>query len=189
MLVKQPGVQAGDKKGQIVLSPAPLLLTVIAPEPEELDELAEDLKLATVTKYHRLPPLTYLRFDFENHTALPWQLHLAKTRFAAANRVFGVVNADEYAKRFTSVAYEHFRYDAMYAAYITKRKDQKPKEKFWFEKKLPHEVLELAAYEAGFQILPFEFIPPGVEELTLYYTIEGSKEKKLAVRLVTERGN
>lgn len=189
MLVKQPDVKPSDRRGQIVLSPAPLLLTVITPEPEELDELAEDLKLSTVTKYHRLPPLTYLRFDFENRTALPWQLHLTKTRFVAGNRVFGVVSADEYGKRFTSISYEHFRYDAIYAAYITKRRGQKPEDKFWFEKKLPHEVIEVGSQEAGFQILPFEFIPPGIEELTLHYTIEPNKEKKLSLQLVTERGN
>jgi hypothetical protein len=47
----------------------------------------------------------------------------------------------------------------------------------------------VGANEAGFQVLPFEFIPPGVEELTLHYRIEGQGEKLLSVRLVTERGS
>lgn len=190
MLVQQPQGQAGpQKKGQVQLSAAPLLLTVIAPDPEELEELADDLKLATASKYHRLPPLTYLRFDFENRTALSWQLDLASVRFTAGQRSFGVVNAADYAARFTSVAYAHFRYDAMFASYITKRGAAKPADNFWFEKRAPHETIVVGANEAGFQVLPFEFIPPGVEELTLHYRIEGQGEKLLSVRLVTERGS
>ncbi len=190
MLVQQAGVPAAKgKKGQLQLSAPPLVLTVVAPDPEELEELAEDLRLATVSKYHRLPPLTYLRFDFENRTALGWQLNLGTVRFTAGKRSFGVVKAADYAARFTSVAYEHFRYDAMFASYITKRGEGKPAENFWFAKQAPHETIAVGANEAGFQVLPFEFIPPGVEELTLHYTLEGQGEKNLPVKLVTERGS
>jgi hypothetical protein len=190
MLVQQAGgALAKDKRGKVQLSAAPLLLTVVAPDAEELEELAEDLRLATVSKYHRLPPLTYLRFDFENRTALLWQLNLGTVRFTAGNRKFGVVKADNYAVRFTSVAYEHFRYDAMFASYITRRGTSRPKENFWFVKKAPHETIEVGANEAGFQVLPFEFIPPGIEELTMHYSLEGDKEKTLPVRIVTERAS
>ncbi|GAB4434944.1 MAG: hypothetical protein OHK0011_18140 [Turneriella sp.] len=190
MLVEQAQSQGSSrKKGHVQLSPAPLMLSVFAPEPEELEELAENLKLATVSKYHRLPPLTYLRFEFENRSALVWQLNLGSIRFTAGKRSFGVVKAADYAARFTSVAYEHFRYDAMYASYITKRGTSRPAENFWFSKKAPSETIEIGANEAGFQVLPFEFIPPGVEELTLHYTLEGQQEKALLVKLVTERGS
>ncbi|MFZ5628946.1 MAG: hypothetical protein ACOY5B_07440 [Spirochaetota bacterium] len=188
MLVQQ-GQGATQKKGQVQLSVAPLVLTVVAPNPEELEELAEDLKLATVSKYHRLPPLTYLRFEFENRSALGWQLNLGAVRFSSGKRSFGVVKASDYTARFTSVAYEHFRYDAMYASYITKRGTGRPAENFWFTKKAPNETIEIGANEAGFQVLPFEFIPPGVEDLTMHYTLEGQGEKNLSVKLVTERGN
>lgn len=188
MLVQQAQASP-QKKGQVQLSAAPLLLTVVAPNPEELEELAEDLKLATVSKYHRLPPLTYLRFEFENRSALGWQLNLGAVRFTAGKRSFGVVRAADYAARFTSVAYEHFQYEAMYASYITKRSSGRPAENFWFAKRAPHETIEVGANDAGFQVLPFEFIPPGVEDLTLHYTLEGQGEKTLSVKLVTERGN
>ncbi len=190
MLVQQAQVKGGtQKKGQVQLSAAPLLLSMIAPTPDELEELADDLKLSTVSKYHRLPPLTYLRFDFENRSALSWQLNLGAVRFTVGQRTFGVVRAPEYAARFTSVAYEHFRYDAMFASYITRRGSARPAENFWFVKRAPHEVIEIGAHEAGFQVLPFEFIPPGVDELELHYTVEGQAEKTLTVRLVTERGD
>lgn len=187
MLVQQAGSPA--KKGQLQLSAPPLLLTVFAPEQEELEELAENLRLATVSKYHRLPPLTYLRFDFENRTSLSWKLNLGTVRFTAGKRSFGVVSAEEYAARFTSVAYKHFQYEAMYASYITRRSSMRPAENFWFVKRAPHETIEVGANEAGFQVLPFEFIPPGVENLTLHYTPDGQREKTLAVQLVTQREN
>lgn len=189
MLVQQQGTGSTQKKGQVQLSAAPLLLTVVVPDPEELEELAEDLKLATVSKYHRLPPLTYLRFNFENRSALGWQLNLGAVRFTAGKRSFGVVKTADYTARFTSVAYEHFRYDAMFASYITRRGDGRPAENFWFAKRAPHEIIDLGANEAGFQVLPFEFIPPGIDELTLHYTLEGQVEKTLTVKLVTERGS
>jgi len=193
MLVQQagPGVGAetNEKKGRLRLSQTPRELSVFAPDAEALEELAEDLKLITASKYHRLPPLTFLRFEFENRSEQVWKLHLSTVRFTAGDRAFGVVTAEDYAKRFTSVAYQYFRYDAMYASYITRRGDNKPRGEFWFEKKAPHEVVEVAPSEAGFQVLPFEFIPPGVEELVMHFTLEGQAEQRLLVRLTTERGS
>lgn len=180
---------AAKKRGQIRLSEPPLLLTMVAPEADELDELAEDLKLSGVSKYHRLPPLTYLRFDFENKTAIPWQLNLNAVYFSAGDRSFRVVKSAEYENRFTSVAYEHFRYDAMYASYITRRNNTAARDSFWFDKKAPHEIVEVKPGESGFQVLPFEFIPPGVENMTLHISTDGRSVQMLPVKLVTERGS
>lgn len=186
MLVQQ-APEGQRKRGQLQLSAAPLLLTVAAAGPDELEDLADDLQLSAASRYNRLPPLTYLRFEFQNRTALGWQLNLANVRLTAGRRSFGVVKAAPYAARFTSVAYERFRYDAMYASYITLREGEKPKGKYSFASWAPHETVEIGANESGFQVLPFEFIPPGVDELTLHYTPEGSKERTLTVKLVTER--
>ncbi|MFO1525530.1 MAG: hypothetical protein U1F16_06090 [Turneriella sp.] len=192
MIVQNPVARQAKKpprRGEIELSRKPLYLAMHAPDADDLDNLAEDLKLTSVTKYHRLPPLTLLRFDFENRTALPWRLDLRSAYFAdQSGKKYPVLSADEYAKRFTSVSYEHFRYDAMYAAYITARAGTAPKDAFWFDKKKPDDALEVGYEEGGFQIVPFEFIPAGTEELTFYYNVEGSK-KRLSIRLQTERGS
>ena len=160
------------------------------PDSEELENLAEDLKLSAVSKYHRLPPLTFLRFDFENRTALQWKLDLMTAYFTEpGGKTYRAVTNKEYTTRFTSVAYEHFKYDAMYAAYTTRHDNVAPKESFWFEKKVPHEGIELRRGDAGFQIIPFEFIPAGVESLTFRYPIDGKNFRELKIRLVTERGS
>ncbi len=193
MLIQTPGAAAerkDKKKGEIELSPKPLRLTMIAPESEDLENLAEDLKLAAPAKYHRLPPLTFLRFEFENKTALHWKLDLAGASFTEPNgKVYKAVAAKEYAERFTSVAYDHFRYDAMYSAYITKHDNQVPKESFWFEKAPPHEAVVLRRGDAGFQIIPFEFIPAGVQDLTFRYPIDDKNFRELKIRLNTERSS
>jgi hypothetical protein len=193
MLIQNPGAETAKKdkkRGEIELFPKPLRLTMIAPEAEELENLAEDLKLAAPSKYHRLPPLTFLRFEFENHTALHWKLDLMGAYFTEPNgKTYRAVTQKDYAARFTSVAYDHFRYDAMYAGYITRHDNIAPKESFWFEKKLPQEKLEIRRGDAGFQIIPFEFIPAGVENLTFRYPVDEKNFRELKIRLYTERGS
>lgn len=176
-------------KEQIELSAPPLSLKLRIPTTEELEELSEELKQAPASKHYRLPPLTFLRFDFENRSAQPWRLGLSSTYFRSQNQVYGVITEAEYNRLFTSVAYANFRYEATFAAYITRSDGERPPENFWFRKYAPHETIEVKPGEAGFQILPFAFIPSGVEELVLYYRLESnsSKEKTLNVRLVTER--
>jgi len=177
------------KKGEIQLSPTPLLLTMTSPDADDLENLAEDLKLSSPQKYHRLPPLTFLRFDFENKTALPWKLNLMQCYFSdPKGRSFRPLGSRDYADRYTSVAYEHFRYDAMYAAYITKHGKEVPKESFWFEKQAPGEAIELKRDDSGFQVIPFEFIPAGTEDLILHYPAEDTGLRQMRIRLVTERG-
>lgn len=193
MLIQTPGTPVetkGKKKGEIELSPKPLRLTMIAPEAEELENLAEDLKLTASSKYHRLPPLTFLRFEFENRTALHWKLDLSTATFTEpGGKIYRPVSSKDYAARFTSVAYEHFKYDAMYAAYITRHDNEAPKESFWFEKRAPHESVVLRRGDAGFQIVPFEFIPAGVQDLTFRYPTDEKNFRELKIRLSTERGS
>lgn len=193
MVLENPAVRGGKtpaKKGEIRLMPAPLKLSMHAPEADDLENLADDLKLATPSKYHRLPALTLLRFDFENRTAIPWRIELAKSYFAEpSGKKYPVLPAQTYASRFTSVAYEHFQYASMYAVYITRRDQAVPAEGFWFDRRKPEEGVTLAYGEAGFQILPFEFIPAGVEDLTFFFPIEGDKMKQIKIRLATERGS
>lgn len=178
-------------RGQgIELSASPLKLIMTAPDADDLDNLAEDLKLTSASKFHRLPPLTLLRFDFENKTALPWKFNLNRVQFRepGGGRIFRVLPAEEYSKRFTSVAYEHFRYDAMFACYITVRGNERPKSDFWFDKRPAKETVELKQGEAGFQVLPFEFMGAGVERLVLEFPVDENAMKELPVSLVTERG-
>lgn len=192
MVVQSPPVSRGKsvpKKGEIRLSAAPLSLSMHAPEGDDLENLADDLRLTAPSKYHRLPALTILRFDFENRTALPWHLDLSKAWFAEpSGKKYNVIGSKTYSERFTSVAYEHFKYDAMYSAYITRRGAETPKDTFFFDQKKPHEGIQLARGEAGFQILPFEFIPAGVEDLVFYYPGDGGKIRHIKIRLATERG-
>lgn len=193
MVVQNPPVRGGEKsalkKGEIRLSAAPLKLSMYAPDGDDLENLADDLKLAAPSKYHRLPALTILRFDFENRTALPWRLNLSKASFIEpGGKKYAVIGSKVYAERFTSVAYEHFKYDAMYAAYITRRGAETPKDSFHFDSKKPDEGVMLARGEAGFQILPFEFIPAGVEELVFQFPADGDKMRQIKIKLTTERG-
>lgn len=192
MVVQAPLAGRGKsvpKKGEIRLSAAPLLLSMYAPEGDDLENLADDLKLATPSKYHRLPALTILRFDFENRTALPWRIDLSKASFVEpGGKKYAVIGSKAYTERFTSVAYEHFKYDAMYAAYVTRRGAEVPKDSFYFDSKKPDEGVVLARGEAGFQILPFEFIPAGVDELAFFYPDDGGKMRQIRIRLTTERG-
>lgn len=182
--------QATRKKGEIELSAPPLKLTMFVPDAEELENLSEDLKLSAPSKYHRLPPLTFLRFEFTNKSATPWQLDLKTAYFAEpSGRRYHPVTGKEYSERFTSVAYEHFKYDAMYSAYITRRNDIPPKESFWYEKKLPGEKIEIRNGESGFQIIPFDFIPAGVEELTFRFPVDDKNIRELKIQLTTERGS
>ena len=177
------------KKGEIRLSAQPLKLSMHAPEGDDLENLADDLKLSAPSKYHRLPALTILRFDFENRTALPWKIDLSKAYFAEpGGKKYAVVGTKAYAERYTSVAYEHFKYDAMYAIYVTRRGADQPKDTFFFDQKKPDAGLALARGEAGFQILPFEFIPAGVDELVFFYPGDGEKMRQVKIRLTTERG-
>ncbi len=189
-IVTEAASGSGSRGQGIELHAAPLKLVLTAPDADDLDNLAEDLKLTSTSKYHRLPPLTLLRFDFENKTALPWKFDLARARFreVGSDRVYRVVSAKEYRSRFTSVAYEHFQYDAIYASYITVRGNAKPKGDFWFEKKPPGEVVELRQGEAGFQVLPFEFMGAGVDRLVLEFPVDENTVKQIPVALVTERG-
>lgn len=181
---------AAKKKGEIELSAAPLRLTMFVPDAEELENLSEDLKLTAPSKYHRLPPLTFLRFEFVNKSAMPWQLDLKSAYFAEpSGKRYRPVAAKDYSERFTSVAYEHFKYDAMYAAYITRRNDIAPRDSFWYEKKLPGEKIEIKAGESGFQIIPFDFIPAGVESLSFFYPVDEKNTKQMKIQLTTERGS
>lgn len=190
-IMAEATVKSGDRAKGIELSIAPLKLVMTAPDADDLETLAEDLKLTAPSKFHRLPPLTLLRFDMENQTALPWRLKLNQVFFreiGGRGRTFRVVTPDAYAKYFTSVAYEHFRYEEMYSSYVTHRAGETPKTDFWFEKRAPADTLELKQGEAGFQILPFEFMGAGVERLVLQYPIDEKKIKEINVALVTERG-
>ncbi len=193
MVVQKPQIRSADKsalkKGEIRLSAAPLKLSMYAPDGDDLENLADDLQLSAPSKYHRLPALTILRFDFENRTALPWRLDLGKAYFAEpGGKRYTVIGSKAYAERFTSVAYEHFKYDAMYAAYVTRRGAETPKDSFFFDSKKPEEGVVLARGEAGFQILPFEFIAAGVEELVFHFPVDGDKARQIRIRLSTERG-
>lgn len=192
MVIQTPATaaqQAIKKKGEIELSAAPLKLTMFVPDAEELENLSEDLKLAAPSKYHRLPPLTFLRFEFSNRSAALWQLDLKTAYFAEpSGKRYRPVAAREYSDRFTSVAYEHFKYDAMYAAYITRRNDIVAKDSFWYEKKLPGEKIEIRSGESGFQIIPFDFIPAGVEDLTFHFPVDEKNTRELRIQLTTERG-
>jgi hypothetical protein len=189
-IVAESGARPAGRGQGIELQALPLKLVLTAPDADDLDNLAEDLKLTSASKFHRLPPLTLLRFDFENRTALPWKFDLNRVAFreAGGGRVFRVVSADDYAKRFTSVAYEHFSYEAIYACYITGRSGAKPKGDFWFDKRLPKEPVELKQGETGFQVLPFDFMGAGVERLVLEFPADENTMKQLPVTLVTERG-
>jgi len=181
---------ADNKQGEIVLNRAPRKLTLLVPDPEELETLADDLKLTSQSKYHRLPPLAYLRFEFENATAIPWYIDLESAYFSeATGKEFRPVKSDEYTARFTSAAYEHFKYASMYAGYITRHDSDVPKDRFWFHKFAPHERIELRRGEAGFRIVPFDFIPAGVENLVFHYNIDGKYVRELKFRLATERGD
>ncbi|MBS0619223.1 MAG: hypothetical protein JSR44_13630 [Spirochaetes bacterium] len=165
---------AENKQGEISLNRAPRKLTLVVPDPEELETLADDLKLTSQSKYHRLPPLTYLRFEFENTTAIPWYIDFESAYFSEpTGKEFRPVKSDDYAARFTSAAYEHFKFAAMYAGYITRHDKDFPKDRFWFHKFAPHERIELRRGEAGFRIVPFDFIPAGVENLVFHYNIDG----------------
>lgn len=193
MVIQTPATaaqQQGKKRGEIELSPAPLKLTMFVPDAEELENLSEDLRLSAPSKYHRLPPLTFLRIEFTNKSGTPWLFDFQTAYFAEpSGKSYRPVTAKDYAQRFTSVAYEHFRYDAMYSAYITRRNDVPAKDSFWFEKKLPGEKIEIKNGESGFQIVPFEFIPAGVEELTFHFPVDGKNVKVLKIQLTTERGS
>ncbi|MFO1470663.1 MAG: hypothetical protein U1F27_06470 [Turneriella sp.] len=181
--------KSAAKKGEIRLSAPPLKLTMYAPEGDDLENLADDLRLSAPSKYHRLPALTILRFDFENRTALPWKIDLGRAYFAEpSGKKYAVIGSKAYTERFTSVAYEHFKYDAMYAIYITRRGADTPKDTFFFDRKKPEEGVELMRGEAGFQILPFEFIPAGVENLTLHFPGDNEKMRQVKIKLTTERG-
>lgn len=182
--------QAPRKKGEIELSALPLKLTMFVPDAEELENLSEDLKLSAPSKYHRLPPLTFLRFEFANQSASPWQLDLKSAYFAEpSGKRYRPVDAKDYAARFTSVAYEHFKYEAMYASYITRRNDIAPKDSFWYEKKLPGEKIEIRNGESGFQIVPFDFIPAGVESLVFHFPVDDKNTRQMKIQLTTERGS
>jgi hypothetical protein len=192
MLIQAPGAgteKREKKHGEIELSPKPLRLTMVAPDPEDLENLAEELKMTAPSKYHRLPPLTFLRFEYENQTALNWKLALDTAYFSEPNgKTYRTLKQRDYTERFTSVAYDHFKYEAMYAAYTTKRASEVPKDSFWLEKKAPGEAVDLKRGDSGFQIMPFEFIPAGVQDLTFHYPIDEKNSKELKIRLVTERG-
>ncbi|AFM14695.1 hypothetical protein [Turneriella parva] len=189
-IVAEAASNSGTRGQGIELHASPLKLTLTAPDADDLDNLAEDLRLTSASKYHRLPPLTLLRFDFENKTALPWKFNLSRAQFreVGGERVFKVVPAKDYRNRFTSVAYEHFSYEAMYACYITVRGNEKPRGDFWFDKRPPGEAVELRQNEAGFQVLPFEFMGAGVGRLVLEFPVDENTLKQIPVALVTERG-
>ncbi len=190
-IVADSSAKSGARGKGIELLAAPLKLVLTAPDAEELEALAEDLKLASPAKFHRLPPLTLLRFDMENNTALPWKLKLSQAVFrepGVGGRTFRVVSAETYAQRFTSVAYEHFRYEEMYSSYITRRGAEIPKGDFSFEKRAPGEPIEIKQGEAAFQVLPFEFMGAGIEKLVLQYPTDENKTNQISVALITERG-
>jgi len=184
-----------QKKGEIELSPPPHRITLYVPDGEELEDLSENLKLSAPSKYHRLPPLTFLRFEFENLAATEWNLDFHNCYFETASgesgsgMKFRVVDSKEYAKRFTSAAYDHFKYDAMYSGYVTKRDGKPAKDSFWHEKKMPGEQITLRAADSGFQVVPVEFIPAGVEEVMFFYSIGDAQMQSITMHLVTERGS
>lgn len=182
--------KTNKKKGEIELSTAPQRLMMLVPDGEELEELAENLRLASASKYYRLPPLTYVKFEFENLSGSPWRLNFRDSYFeTTVGTKFKVVDSKEYSLRFTSVVYDYFRYDAMYAGYITKREGQLPKESFWYEKKLLNEDLLVKPKESGFQIVPVDFLPAGIEDLTFYFPVGEGRLNSVKIQLVTERGS
>lgn len=190
-LVAEAAANSRARGQGIELHATPLKLVLNAPDADDLDNLAEDLKLTSASKFHRLPPLTLLRFDFENLTALPWKFNLNRAQFReiGSNRVFRVISEKDYSNRFTSVAYEHFSYAAMYACYITTRGKEKPVGDFWLKKLAPDAGVHLDQNEGGFQVLPFEFMGAGVGRLVLEYPVDENSLKQIPVALVTERGS
>lgn len=178
----------GVPEGVFRLSDAPRELSLSLPTNESIDELSEELKLSSVSKYSRLPPLMYLRFDFENTKSNVWDLDLNAVYFTAGEKTFNVIQKKEYRERYTSVAYSRFPYDTIFAPYITLRKKTPPKDKFWFTKGKPNKPMAVGAEESGFQILPIEFIPLEIEDITLHYPGENKTERTLQLRIKTERG-
>lgn len=178
----------GSPVGTFSLSDLPHRLSLSLPTNENIDELSEELKLSSNAKYSRLPPLTYLRFDFENTNSSVWDLDLNAVYFTAGDKTFSVIQKNEYRERYTSVAYSRFPYDTIFAPYITLRQKKPPKDKFWFTKGKPNEPMAVGSEESGFQILPMEFIPLEVEDITLHYPGENKTKRTLQLSIKTERG-
>jgi hypothetical protein len=193
MVAELPGTGSSGpdkKKGVITLSPLPSRLVISSPDPEDLDSLADELKLTSPSKYHRLPPLTFLRFEFENASSAPWKLHLLKSGFTdSAGNTYLPLTAKDYTEQFTSVAYEHFRYDSMYASYITHRDGVASKGTSWYTKSAPEQTTLIRPKEAGYQIVPFRYIPAGVRSLVFKYPVDETHFRELNIRLTTERGS
>ncbi|HRP68800.1 MAG TPA: hypothetical protein PLY93_04655 [Turneriella sp.] len=184
----QKGVFEPVKDSGIILRDAPQLLTLSFPDAAQMEALAEDLKMGQASRMSRLPPVSFVRFDFENKTSTAWRLELTPVFFTdAQGRKYTAYTEEKYNAHFTSVAYEHYKYAKLYAAQILRRGQATPKDTLALRTYLPGVAVDVETQEAGFQVLPFTFIPAGVEELTLYYLNPKNEAKSVKIGLKDKR--
>jgi len=186
--IGENGLLLPAEKGEVILSKEPQLLKLSFPDSSSLENTAELYKLKPATKSTRLPPLTFVQFDFSNNGLTAWNINPSQIIFQDTHgRKFKAVSEKKYNERFTSVAYNRYEYKVFYASQITKRGKETPKDSFAFQSFSPFETISLQDGEAGSQILPFDFIPEGTESLTVIWADGKDAKKVTTFKISSER--
>ncbi|RME89008.1 MAG: hypothetical protein D6767_09215, partial [Candidatus Hydrogenedentota bacterium] len=157
---------------------------------DEMDILAEKLKLYPEQRYYRLPGLTYIRFTAFNDSRKSYRMDLWNSYFENdVGQKFPAISVQEYKQTFTSVAYRRFPPDDMFAFYITKEGKQEAGKKIYLNKYPAGKPIDLPPQSRGFQIIPYKKISSSARKYRWIYkpSAEESSEKSIPFYLCTER--
>ena len=198
--LKQPGIQEGlkekpvqqsiDKKQKVSIAAGDSMvlyddkdIKIIMQnlEPDEIDDMAEELGLYSNQRYYRLPGLSFLKFAIEKKSGSPIKFNYFESYFEDEfKEKYAPITQKAYRKLYTSNSYQRFDYDFIYSFYVIEKEGRKADgDEFFFSKTLPGREVQIDYRMKGFQILPFRQLSVGSRKYMLYLQI--SSEKKIAI--------
>jgi hypothetical protein len=136
----------------------------------------------------RIPALTYIKFIIENNSNNDFKINLFNIKLKnSSEKVYRLINRNDFSTKFTSVAYSNFRYNKIFSFYTIAFQGVKPKKENYYEKIDPETEITLKPEYTGIQLLPFELISERFLDYILQMPINVEKTVEIPLKYIIYR--
>ena len=163
----KPSIRLKTKEYSTYLVNEPKINIIMdAFNPSQVDEMADALGLTTTQKYYRLPGLIYFRFQVEYMGDKEMEFSFFNTYFEdEMGNQYHAISEKEYKDTYTSIAYDRFPFDTMYAFYRFNGQIEDEHMQNILSSK-PSENIHLKKGTVGMQLVPFTLFSSGSRKYT-----------------------